>query len=442
MKIIYFLFVTLMFSISAVAQAQPPQAFNYQGIARDGSGAPLTNVAVSLRLSVLQGSLGSIVYQETQNITTSKLGVFSVEVGNGASQLGQLQDVDWGLDEYYIQTEMDPEGGTNYTLLGQAQLLSVPYALYAGKAASANNLWQSNGTGIHYNDGNVGIGTSSPDNKLNVEGDDPLGDDRIYIDLNNKSTSNRSLVMLNLRSGAANTSTSLQHFSDSYDFDGDTYTNFGLLSSTSLGLILRADDPEGVLKFMTRGNGTIPVERMRISRNGFLGIGTDNPQQKLTIAGNDNVGSDIDYLALNNTSLGNRSGVLMALSAGDNLSQTTIGHHSETYNLEQDKYTDFGQLHSTGAGLILRVSGDNGIIKFLAGEDANLSSIERMRLTTDGNLGVGTNSPASRIQVTDGDVFIENINKGVIMKSPNGNCWRMTINNDGSVNTTAITCPN
>ncbi len=326
MKNVYFLLVVLIFSISVVVQAQPPQAFNYQGLARDGSGAPLTNRAISLRLSVLQGSLGSIVYQETQNMTTSKLGVFSVEVGNGTSQLGQLQGVNWGLDEYYIQTEMDPDGGTNYTLLGQAQLLSVPYALYAGEAASANNLWQSNGTGIDFNDGNVGIGTSSPDSKLSIEGDDPLGDDRIYVELNNKSTSNRSVVILNLRSGNGNGSTSLQHLSNSYDFDGDTYTDFGVLSSTGRGVIMRADDPDGVLKFLTRGNETIPVERMRLTR--------------------------------------------------------------------------------------------------------------------DGNLGVGTESPVSRIQVTDGDVFIENINKGVIMKSPNGNCWRMTINNDGSVNTTAITCPN
>ncbi len=436
------LWIAMLMFCGSVA-AQPPQAFNYQGIARDGAGAPLAERNISLRLSILQSTLpGSIVYQETHNLTTSKLGVFSVEVGNGSSQLGQLQDVDWGLSEHYIETELDPDGGSNYTLLGQAQLLSVPYALYAGDAANAESQWQMNAQGIHYNGGNVGIGTSSPDRKLTIEGDDATGDDRIYLDLNNKSTSNRSVVILNLRSGNGNASTSLQHLSDSYDFDGDTYTDFGALSSTGRGMILRADDPDGVLKFMTRGNETIPVERMRISRNGFVGIGTANPQQKLTIEGDDNVGSNTDYLALNNTSFSNRSSVLMALSAGDNLSLTTVGHHSETYDFDGDKYTDFGQVNSSGAGLILRASGDDGVIKFLTGKDANLSSIERMRLTNNGNLGVGTNSPVSRIQVTDGDVFIENVNKGVIMKSPNGNCWRMTINNDGSVNTTAITCPN
>jgi hypothetical protein len=325
MKNLLILIVMLVFCGSV--SAQPPQAFNYQGIARDGAGAPLAERNISLKLSILQSTLpGSIVYQETHNLTTSKLGVFSVEVGNGSSQLGQLQDIDWGLSEHYIETELDPDGGSNYTLLGQAQLLSVPYALYAGNAANAESQWQMNAQGVHYNGGNVGIGTSSPDRKLTIEGDDATGDDRIYLDLNNTSTSNRSLVILNLRAGNGSASTSLQHLADSYDFDGDTYTNFGVLSSTGRGMILRADDPDGVLKFMTTGVETFPVERARIS----------------------------------------------AL----------------------------------------------------------------------GNMGIGTADPASRLQVTDGDVFIENINKGVIMKSPNGNCWRMTINNDGSVNTTAITCPN
>jgi hypothetical protein len=325
MKNLFFLIITLMLCGSVTGQ--PPQAFNYQGIARDGSGAPLVERNIFLRISILQSTLpGSIVYQETHNLTTSKLGVFSVAVGKGTAQVGQLQDIDWGLSEHYIQTELDPDGGTNYTLMGQAQLLSVPYALYAGDAVNAESRWQMNAQGIHYNGGNVGIGTSSPDNKLVIEGDDATGDDRIYLDLNNQSTSNRSVVILNLRAGNGNASTALQHLSDTYDFDGDTYTNFGVLSSTGRGVILRADDPDGVLKFMTRGAETFPEERARISASG--------------------------------------------------------------------------------------------------------------------NMGIGTADPASRLQVTDGDVFIENINKGVIMKSPNGNCWRMTINNDGSVSTTAITCPN
>jgi len=43
--------------------------------------------------------------------------------------------------------------------------------------------------------------------------------------------------------------------------------------------------------------------------------------------------------------------------------------------------------------------------------------------------------------VTAGDIYIEDINKGVIMKSPNGNCWRITVNDSGNIVSSPINCP-
>ena len=45
--------------------AQSPNLFNYQGVARDNTGTPLTNKSVGLRISLLKGSAtGTEVYKE------------------------------------------------------------------------------------------------------------------------------------------------------------------------------------------------------------------------------------------------------------------------------------------------------------------------------------------------------------------------------------------
>lgn len=55
-----------------------------------------------------------------------------------------------------------------------------------------------------------------------------------------------------------------------------------------------------------------------------------------------------------------------------------------------------------------------------------------------GNVGIGTGEPVAKLQVTDGDIYIENINRGIIMKSPDGNCWRGVLNNQGQLEFTLL----
>lgn len=421
--------------------AQVPQAFNYQGIARDGSGTPLTNANISLRITLLEGTLPGIeVYKENHYVQTTKLGIFNLEIGHGTSAIGDFANINWGSGNHFVRVEMDPEGGNNFITLGESQLLSVPYALYAG---NGNSQWQNNPDGIHYNAGNVGIGDGLPQNNLSIQSNIPDGDERWFLTMHNQSISSRSFVSMKLSAGDQNSQTDLTHHAASYNYDGDKFRDFGQLRSTGRGLILRSDANNSAIKFLVGNTGGLTfLERMRITANGKVGIGTENPQSNLSIEGSDNNGSDINYLTLHNTSLGDRSGVAILLSAGDDQSITTLGHHSETYTFDGDKFTDFGQVRSTGRGLILRSDANNSVIKFLVGNTGGQTFLERMRVTSTGNVGIGTEDPASKLQITNGDVFIENINNGVIMKSPDGNCWRVTVQNDGSLKTIAISCPN
>ena len=54
-------------------------------------------------------------------------------------------------------------------------------------------------------------------------------------------------------------------------------------------------------------------------------------------------------------------------------------------------------------------------------------------LGNNGNVGIGSGDPVAKLQVKDGDIYIEDINRGIIMKSPDGNCWRGVLNNLGQL---------
>jgi len=169
----FYLSLTLLFiSILFISElkAQIPQSFKYQAVARDVNGNVLMNQDVSFKISIKQSSIsGEIVYAEIHNVITNQLGLVNLEIGNGTVVLGEFEDINWGDAMFFIQVEMDIEGGTNYQLMGTSQLLSVPYALYAEEAGNTSSLWDSTGDNIYYNDGKVGIGTDTPDISSSLE---------------------------------------------------------------------------------------------------------------------------------------------------------------------------------------------------------------------------------------------------------------------------------
>lgn len=138
MKKLYTFFPTLLLVVTLVAQS--PNAFNYQAVVRDANGDVIANTNVGVRISILQGSEnGTPVYVESFTPLTSDFGLISLEIGNGSPVDGDFENINWGDGPYFINTGVDPAGGSNYTDLGAAPLVSVPYALHASTANAATH---------------------------------------------------------------------------------------------------------------------------------------------------------------------------------------------------------------------------------------------------------------------------------------------------------------
>ncbi|MBR3572152.1 MAG: fibrobacter succinogenes major paralogous domain-containing protein [Bacteroidales bacterium] len=134
-KSLLFLFVLMLSAAALFAQA--PQKMSYQAVVRNANNTLVTNQNVSAKISILQGSInGTPVYVETHYATTNINGLLTIEVGNGTVVSGSMATVNWANGPFFLKSEIDPNGGINYSIEGTQQLMSVPYALYAEKAGN------------------------------------------------------------------------------------------------------------------------------------------------------------------------------------------------------------------------------------------------------------------------------------------------------------------
>ena len=146
-----FLFVITLVMKRVTAQT----GLNFQGVARSSTNAVLASQAITIKLTILQGSAsGTSEYSETRKVTTNAQGLFTAVIGDvGAlSTVGNFTTINWKLTPKFLKIEMDPAAGTNFISMGTTQFQSVAYAQFANSVAAENVVGilpvSSGGTGV------------------------------------------------------------------------------------------------------------------------------------------------------------------------------------------------------------------------------------------------------------------------------------------------------
>jgi hypothetical protein len=229
------------------------------------------------------------------------------------------------------------------------------------------------------NDGKVGMGTTSPNQKLEVAGNAAIAQYG-YSPSDNAGASMLEIVGSDLSANSA--TLNLQHA-----YGGRKYP-FGMAATT-------VSNFTAALTFFTStyAGAVTTTERMRIDNTGNIGMGTTSPNQKLEVAGNAAI-AQYGYAPSDN------AGASMLEIIGSDLSA-----NSATLNLQHAyagrKYP-FGMAATT-------VSNYNAALTFFTSTyTGSVTTTERMRIDNDGRVGIGTISPTEKLSV-NGNIIAKKI---------------------------------
>ena len=118
-----------------------PKTMSYQAIIRNGSQGLVANGNITVRISIIKGSeFGSPAYVETHSAKTNANGLVTLQIGGGTALFGSFASIDWSSGPYFLRTETDPLGGTEYGITSFSPILTIPYAMHALRALNADSV--------------------------------------------------------------------------------------------------------------------------------------------------------------------------------------------------------------------------------------------------------------------------------------------------------------
>ena len=220
-------------------------------------------------------------------------------------------------------------------------------------------------------------------------------------------------------------------------YDGSEFCNVAKIDAKVDGTP-GTDDMPGNLTFSTTSDGVnSTTERMRIDSSGDIGIGTDNPASKLHVRGSgttnlrvDNSDDGTASLTLGNTgssnlvisqtssnatfSIGGSDYVRIAsggsVGIGTNSPQNIIHQNVSDSGANYHQFTNSTTGAGASQGIIVGISAtEEGI--FYNRENLALrfgtNNTERMRIASDGDVGIGTNSPDRKLHVASSFIRVD-----------------------------------
>jgi len=273
----------------------------------------------------------------------------------------------------------------------------------------------------------VGIGTTSPSEKLDVAGNIELGDGGTGAALKYNST-NRGTIFVNgseiMRLEAAgNVGIGTTSPQSKLNINGGTGSlSTGLTFGDGDTGIWEASDDN--LRFSTTS-----TTRMVINSSGNVGIGTTSPSAKLEVVDsgtNTNINSRKDLSTTAFTSTYNAIQMSNFDTTANNWAKFSFAGNSGIPT----------QTAASIATQFLDHTNNYGDLTFWTRGSVDFD--ERMRITSTGNVGIGTTSPTSKLDVAGGDIELDDVAAGIIMRSPDGTKYRITVANGGTLTVTAV----
>lgn len=402
MKLRYLIqFVLVMLSTQLFSQV--PQSFQYQAVMRDANGDPLLNTVVSLRFTLESNDGSQVFYQETHDAVTNALGGVNLVVGGGVASQGNFETINWKTGSIRARVEMDPDGGQDFLPFGVTAMQSVPYALYAGEAASLD----SDG---EIDPGQIGGGGASVGQVLIWNGNEWVpGEDKdeqtLTVNGNQLSISNGNAVTLPSGTGGGD------------DWGNQTIesdlplTGEGTLASP-LRISSQGASNGDVLKW--NGSSWVPDNDNDIQYSAGTGISINGTTINNTGDNDNNATNEFQTLSINGNTLSLTNGGSVNLptssyteGTGIDITGNTISALNTQNLWNANKLQGFNISSSTPVpGQVLTFNPDGSVWSPVFPAETYWNDVGNEIYFLD-NVGIGIINPASRLHIAGGSLQIE-----------------------------------